>query len=105
MKKSLNDLIEQSYELNPDVDEGSEAIGALIASYNEPKRHYVSRFIQKNEDQNITKRKHILRVMLREIIIQYGDIFDQEYIERTIERSSTIALGVEDYIKKCIKPL
>ena len=105
MKKSLNDLIESSYEASPDVDEISEAVGVLITSLNEPKGHYVSRFIQKNEEQSDVKRTHILRVMLREIIIQYGDIFDKENLEQTIERSSTIAFGVEDFIKRCIKPL
>ena len=29
MKKSLNDLIENSYEIGPDVDKESEAVGAL----------------------------------------------------------------------------
>lgn len=105
MKKSLNDLIENSYEISPDVDKESESVGVLIVSCNEPKGNYVSRFIQKGEDKKETERKHILRVMLREIIIQYGNIFDPKYIERTIENSTDIAFGVEEYIKRCIKPL
>lgn len=74
MKKSLNEIIENSYNVNPDIDENSEAIGVLIASYNKTKGHYISRFAQKNEDKKDIERRYILRVMLQEIIIQYGDI-------------------------------
>lgn len=100
MKKSLNDLIENSYVLSPDADEESEAVGALITSYNKPKGYYVSRYIQENELQNETKRKHILRVMLREIIIQYGDILDTENIEQIISSSSKLMLDVENFIEE-----
>lgn len=102
MKKSLNDLIEQSYEKSPDVDEESEAIGVLVTSCNKSKGHYISRFIRKHEDQKETERQYILRVMLKEIIIQYGDIFNTENIEQIIANSSNINFDVENFIIKSI---
>lgn len=102
MKKSLTDLIEKSYKDKPDVDKKSEAIGILVASRNYSKGHYVSRFIQKDEDQKETERKYILRVMLREIIIQYGDIINTENIEQIIENSNDIMFNVENFIIKCV---
>lgn len=102
MKKSLNDLIEQSYEKSPDVDEESEAIGVLVTSYNKSKGNYISRFIRTHEDQKETEKQYILRVMLKEIIIQYGDIFNTENIEQIIANSSNIKFDVENFIIKSI---
>lgn len=102
MKKSLSDLIEQSYEKSPDVDEESEAIGVLVASYNKSKGNYISRFIRTHEDQKETEKQYILRVMLKEIIIQYGDIFNTENIEQIIANSSNINFDVENFIIKSI---
>lgn len=103
MKKSLNDLIENSYNVNPDVDEDSEAVGIVITSFNESKRHYVSRFIQKNENQDNIERKRILRVMLRELIIQYGTIIDIDNIDQIIEKSYDIRFDVENFICMVLK--
>lgn len=106
MDKSLLKLIYKSYDKNPPISNEAEAIGTIVVSYDKSKENYISRYIC--DDENKSKPDcniGVLRVILRELIIQYGDILDNENIEKIIDASNDIRFEIEDAIINKIREI
>jgi hypothetical protein len=106
MDKALLKLIYESYDKNPPISNEAEAIGTIIVSYDESKKNYISRYICDSENKSAPDYNiGILRVMLRELIIQYGDVLDNENIEKIIDASNDIRFEIEDAIINKIREI
>ena len=105
MDKTLLKLIYESYDRNPPVSNEAEAIGTIVVSYDQSKKNYISRYICDSENKSTDYNIGILRVILRELIIQYGDAWNQENIEEIIKNSNNIMFEIEDMITNKIREI
>lgn len=98
MIKKLIKLIKNGYKENPSRYTDADPIGTIIVS-SDAEKSYISRFIyDKNyRASDVNSKKYILRVMIKEIIIQYQDIMKNIGAE-SFSNSTDLILEVEDYI-------